>query len=178
MKKRILFIAVVLFLGGTLIPSDGSTANPQDPKDPKPQEITLEPIITNTERGTMSINSGFYYQQVKSDCGEIRFFKVPVGIGLNPGERLKVPFGAGIYVRYTFYVSGDCFETGYEEETMQSGLYFDAGVKYEASDRLVVSLRATLDLDLTQLYGVKQMSQFLYGYGILLGTRYRIPSKR
>jgi hypothetical protein len=137
------------------------------------------PFTTNTGRNSMTINSGLYYQQIKNECGAIRFLKVPVGVGFSPGKRMQFPIGFGIYMRYTLSTSGDCYEVNREEAKLRPSFFLDMGLKYLLTDEWLITLRGELNIDIAAFYVYSNEYNYsLNGYAVLLGTRYRIPSKQ
>jgi hypothetical protein len=132
-------------------------------------------------------NTGILFQR-KGDAGpSLNYFKIPAGITVEPGRRVRFIIGGGLFVSYLFMKSPSIQENGTSFSDFQLGGFLNTGIKYYISKLSCLYLQFQTDFDLTTLYrdpipnhaGSDIYSNMRsYDYAIILGFRYSITKNK
>lgn len=131
------------------------------------------------------LNSGLVFQRRGNPGPWLNFIKLPVGIDLAPGRRLRYVFGGGLYMSYCF-AEQDEIEKLHNFQNFQIGTYFDLGLKYQITHSWNIFIKAQADIDLSTLYENSIPSHFgeeeyenvkSFAFTINFGFKYLIPKK-
>jgi hypothetical protein len=131
------------------------------------------------------LNSGLVYQRRGNPGPWLNFIKIPIGIDLTPGRKLRFLFGGGLYGSYCF-AEQDVVSKLHNFQNFQIGTYFDTGIKYQLTHSYNIFIKAQADIDLSKLYENSIPSHFgeedyekvkAFAFTINFGFKYVIPQK-
>jgi hypothetical protein len=130
------------------------------------------------------LTMGISYQQMWDNNKPMNFLKLPLGIDITPGKKVKFIIGSGVYLRYIFSVPGSAGDDyNHTMHDFQIGLYVDTGVKYQINDTWNIYLKMQADIDLSTLYteanpnhsgGYDYQDLRTYCYSFNIGCKYVI----
>ena len=142
---------------------------------------TLKPKITD-----LTFNTGLFYQR-KGNSPVFEFFKIPLGINVEPGKKVKFLIGGGLYMSYLFMISGSPDpEINSSKYDFLLGLCLRSGIKYQITTQWNIYLQLQVDFDLTptyresipnQLGGSNYQDIRAYDYTINFGFKYLLKRK-
>jgi hypothetical protein len=142
----------------------------------------------NPKTTVLFFNTGLFYQQKADNESLLNYFKIPLGINIEPGKKFRVMFGGGFYLSYLFLTSGYVNpDLASSKNDFQVGAYADIGFKYQIATSWNIFVKMQLDFDLSALY--KQSIPQHYGatvyqniksydYLINIGFNYLMPARK
>ena len=131
---------------------------------------------TNPHKSVLFVNSGLLYNRIYDQRYSLNFFKIPVGIDLAFGNRLKFLFGGGAYINWLFYTKG--LQESSKTRDITIGLYSDLGLRYLIVRDWCIYLKTRMEFDQLSLFIDDDGSdEHYYNYGVTIGFKYLIPLK-
>lgn len=130
---------------------------------------------SNPHKSVLFLNSGLFYNRIYNQSYSLNFLKVPAGIDLAFGNRLKFFFGGGAYINWLFYAEG--FQEPSEIRDIIVGLYGDLGMRYLISPEWCIYLKTRMEFDQVPLFPNDNAGEHFYNYAVAIGFKYLIPSK-
>ena len=133
----------------------------------------------NPHQSVLFVNSGLLFKRVYDQDNSLNFFKIPIGMDLAFGKRLKIFFGGGTYINWLFHTTGSYSQEPPNTHNIIIGLYCDLGVRYLIVNDWSIYLKTRMEFDQSTLYSYDQGINYRsYDYGVVIGFRYLIPSKK
>lgn len=110
-------------------------------------------IAYNPKKTFLFITSGLFYQLRETSGTFLHFMRLPLGVIVEPGNKVKFLIGAGVYLNYFFNASGkENFDISGSKRDFQVGVYIAPGIKYRIVPKWWLFIKIQLDIDLTTLY--------------------------
>lgn len=133
----------------------------------------------NPQKSVLFVNSGLLFHRVIDQGNSLNFLKIPIGIDLAFGKRLKLLFGGGTYINWLFLTTGSYSQEPPDKHDIIIGLYCDLGVRYRIVNDWSIYLKTRMEFDQSTLYSYDQGIDYRsYDYGVIIGFSYLIPSKK
>jgi len=133
---------------------------------------------SNPHKSVLFVNSGLYFHRIYDQENSLNFFKLPIGIDLALGKRLKFFFGGGGYLDCLFLMTGKYSQEPPNKRNIQIGLYFDLGLRYLIVHDWCIYLKTLMEFDQSIIYSYDPGEEYyIYDYGIVIGFRYLITLK-
>ena len=133
---------------------------------------------SNPHKSVLFVNSGLLYHRVYDQKNSFNFIKLPIGLDLAFGKRLKLFFGGGAYLNWLFLTRWHYYNGPPELHDLQIGLYCDLGLRYQIDRNWSINLKIRMEFDQSILYSLfEQYDYYTYDYGVVIGFKYLIPSK-
>lgn len=132
----------------------------------------------NPHKSVLFVNSGLLFHRVFDQANSLNFFKIPIGMDLAFGKRLKFFFGGGTYINWLFHTTGGYSHKPPYTHDIIIGLYCDLGVRYRIVNDWSIYLKTRMEFDQSTLYSYDQGIDYRsYDYGVVFEFSYLIPLK-
>ena len=106
----------------------------------------------NPKTSVLFFNTGLFYQQKADNESLLNYFKIPLGVDIEPGKKFRVMIGGGFYLSYLFMTSGSVNpDLASSKSDFQVGAYADMGFKYQIANSWNIFVKMQLDFDLSAL---------------------------
>jgi hypothetical protein len=142
----------------------------------------------NPNHSVLFFNTGLFYQRKEDYESSLNYFKIPLGLNIEPGKKFRVIFGGGFYLGCLFMTAGSVDpDLASSKNDFQIGSYADVGFKYHLVNSWNIFVKMQLDIDLTTLYKKTVPTHFggneyqnirSFDYSINLGFNYLIPLRK
>jgi hypothetical protein len=134
-------------------------------------------VSSNPHKSVLFINSGMLYHRVYDEKNSFNFIKLPIGMDLVFGKKLKLFFGGGAYLNWLFLTRWNYYAPP-DLHNFQLGLYCDLGLRYQVDRFWSILLKFRMEFDQTLLYSLfEDYDYWTHDYGVVIGFKYLIPSK-
>jgi hypothetical protein len=136
-------------------------------------------VSSNPHKSVLFLNSSILYHRVYDEKNSFNFIKLPLGMDLAFGKKLKVLFGGGGYLNWLFLTRWNYYNGDPDIHNFQIGLYGNLGLKYQVNRYWSVLLKIRLESDQCIIYSLwDDYDYYLYDFGVVLGFKYLLQPKK